>query len=42
MAERVFNIRRWTPMPAGGHFAALEEPLRLAEDIRAFFHDFRA
>jgi microsomal epoxide hydrolase len=32
------NIRRWTMMPAGGHFAALEEPVALAADIRAFFH----
>jgi microsomal epoxide hydrolase len=29
-------------MPAGGHFAAMEEPERLAEDIRAFFRPFRA
>jgi pimeloyl-ACP methyl ester carboxylesterase len=42
IAERTFNIQRWTPMPSGGHFAALEEPERLAEDIRAFFRDFRA
>lgn len=40
-AERVFNVRRWTPMPSGGHFAALEEPERLVEDIRAFFRDLR-
>jgi microsomal epoxide hydrolase len=40
-AERVFNIRRWTAMPAGGHFAALEEPEALAADIRAFFRDLR-
>jgi pimeloyl-ACP methyl ester carboxylesterase len=40
-AERVYDIRRWTPMPAGGHFAALEEPEALAADIRAFFHDLR-
>ena len=40
-AERVFNIRRWTPMPAGGHFAALEEPDALAADLRAFFRDLR-
>ena len=38
-AERVYQIRRWTPMPAGGHFAALEEPEALAADIRAFFRD---
>jgi len=38
-AERVYDIRRWTSMPAGGHFAALEEPAALADDIRAFFRD---
>ncbi len=41
MAERTFNIRRWTPMPAGGHFAALEEPERLAQDVREFFRPLR-
>jgi microsomal epoxide hydrolase len=40
-AERMYNIRRWTEMPAGGHFAALEEPQALAADIRAFFRDLR-
>jgi microsomal epoxide hydrolase len=40
-AERVYDIRRWTVMPAGGHFAALEEPELLAADIRAFFRDLR-
>ena len=40
-AERFFNVQRWTPMPAGGHFAALEEPALLAEDIRAFFRPLR-
>jgi pimeloyl-ACP methyl ester carboxylesterase len=40
-AERVFNITRWTVMPAGGHFAALEEPEALAADLRAFFRDLR-
>ena len=24
--ERVFNVARWTQMPCGGHFAALEQP----------------
>jgi hypothetical protein len=28
-------------MPSGGHFAALEEPDLLVEDIRAFFSDLR-
>jgi pimeloyl-ACP methyl ester carboxylesterase len=36
-AERLYNVRRWTPMPAGGHFAAAEEPERLAGDIASFF-----
>lgn len=40
-AERMYNIRRWTVMPAGGHFAALEEPDALAADVRAFFRDLR-
>jgi pimeloyl-ACP methyl ester carboxylesterase len=28
-------------MPRGGHFAALEEPELLAQDIRAFFRPLR-
>jgi microsomal epoxide hydrolase len=36
-AARTYNITRWTEMPAGGHFAAMEEPALLVEDIRAFF-----
>jgi pimeloyl-ACP methyl ester carboxylesterase len=40
-AERMYNIRRWTPMAAGGHFAALEEPEALAADLRAFFRELR-
>jgi pimeloyl-ACP methyl ester carboxylesterase len=36
-AERLYNVRRWTPMPRGGHFAAVEEPELLARDIAAFF-----
>jgi pimeloyl-ACP methyl ester carboxylesterase len=39
--ERSFNVQRWTEMPRGGHFAALEEPELLAEDIRAFFRPLR-
>jgi pimeloyl-ACP methyl ester carboxylesterase len=38
-AERVFDVRRWTPMTEGGHFAALEEPQALAAEVRAFFRD---
>ena len=40
-AERSLNIRRWTTMPSGGHFAALEEPELLANDLREFFRDYR-
>ena len=40
-AERFFNVQRWTEMPRGGHFAAMEEPELLAEDIRTWFHPFR-
>jgi microsomal epoxide hydrolase len=36
-AEEAFNIKRWTVMPSGGHFAAMEEPKLLADDMRAFF-----
>jgi pimeloyl-ACP methyl ester carboxylesterase len=34
--ERVYDVRRWTEMPAGGHFAALEQPALLAADVKAF------
>ncbi len=40
-AERFFNVARWTKMPRGGHFAAMEEPELLAEDIRTFFRPLR-
>jgi pimeloyl-ACP methyl ester carboxylesterase len=40
-AERCYNIKRWTEMPSGGHFPALEEPFLLVEDIRAFARNFR-
>jgi len=35
--ERGYNVRRWTRMPAGGHFAAMEQPVLLAGDIAEFF-----
>lgn len=40
-AERFFNVQRWSPMSRGGHFAAMEEPDLLADDIRAWFRGFR-
>lgn len=39
--ERVYNISHWTEMPRGGHFAALEQPDLLVEDIRAFARTLR-
>ena len=35
-AERIYNVTQWTEMPRGGHFAAMEEPGLLIEDIRKF------
>ncbi|MGH2633851.1 MAG: alpha/beta fold hydrolase, partial [Tepidiformaceae bacterium] len=40
-AEPRFNIVRYTEMPRGGHFAALEEPELLLDDVRAFFATVR-
>ena len=41
LGERFLRVARWTEMPRGGHFAALEEPELLAEDVRAFFRPLR-
>jgi len=35
-AERAYNIVRWTEMPRGGHFAAMEEPDLFVDDVRAW------
>jgi pimeloyl-ACP methyl ester carboxylesterase len=34
--NRYFNIQQWTKMSKGGHFAAMEQPELLANDIRKF------
>ena len=39
--ERGYNILRWTEFASGGHFAAMEEPDLLVEDMRAFFRPLR-
>jgi pimeloyl-ACP methyl ester carboxylesterase len=36
------DIRRWTMMPKGGHFAAMEQPESLAREIVEFFRPLRA
>ncbi len=42
VAERMYtNIQRWTVMPQGGHFAAMEQPEALAAEVRAFFRGLR-
>jgi pimeloyl-ACP methyl ester carboxylesterase len=35
------TIARWTEFDRGGHFAALEQPELLVDDIRSFFHSLR-
>lgn len=41
LAERGYNITHWTDMQFGGHFAAMEEPQRFVEDVRAFARTLR-
>ncbi|WP_298922259.1 epoxide hydrolase family protein [uncultured Roseobacter sp.] len=40
-ADRIYNITHWTEMPRGGHFAAMEEPEMLVNDIRKFARTLR-
>jgi microsomal epoxide hydrolase len=43
LAEGMYSdIRRWTRMPKGGHFAAMEQPALLAHEIREFFRPLRS
>jgi pimeloyl-ACP methyl ester carboxylesterase len=42
MAQKVYpDLRRWSVMQRGGHFAALEQPEVLVGEIRAFFRECR-
>ncbi|MEV6658300.1 epoxide hydrolase family protein [Nocardia fluminea] len=41
IAERSHNIVRWTEFDRGGHFAAMEEPDLITDDLRATFRDYR-
>ena len=42
IAEKTYtNIQRWTEMKKGGHFAAMEQPAALAEEIQQFFRPLR-
>jgi pimeloyl-ACP methyl ester carboxylesterase len=40
-ARSYTDLRRWTVMPRGGHFAAMEQPEPLAGEISAFFRLLR-
>ncbi|MFD1827872.1 epoxide hydrolase family protein [Mumia zhuanghuii] len=42
LAERLYDIRHWSEFESGGHFAAMEVPELLAEDVREFFSRVRA
>lgn len=37
IAEQGIAIEQWTEYPDGGHFAAMEQPAALIDDIRRFF-----
>ena len=39
--EARYNLVKWTEMPRGGHFAALEQPDLLVTDVRDFFRTLR-
>lgn len=39
--EAQLHVVHWTEMPRGGHFAALEEPQLLVDDVRTFFRKVR-
>src|SRR6202045_4086689 len=42
IAEKTYtNIQRWTEMKKGGHFAAMEQPAALANEIQQFFRQLR-
>jgi microsomal epoxide hydrolase len=41
LAEQIDNIVHWSEFDRGGHFAALEEPDLLTDDVRSFFRGLR-
>jgi hypothetical protein len=40
-AENAYNLRSYNRYDRGGHFAALEEPDLLVDDVRSFFREVR-
>jgi microsomal epoxide hydrolase len=41
VVEQDMNLVRWTRMPAGGHFAAWEQPAAFAREVGDFFSQWR-
>lgn len=41
VASRAYNIQRWEQLQAGGHFAAMEEPVAFAADLIEAFRPYR-
>jgi pimeloyl-ACP methyl ester carboxylesterase len=39
--EEAYDLRHWTVMPKGGHFAALEQPESYVNDLRDFYRLLR-
>ena len=39
--EASYDLVRWTDIPRGGHFAAMEVPNLFVPEVRAFFRDLR-
>jgi len=39
--ERMYNINSWTVMKRGGHFAAMEQPKALMDDMQQFFRNIK-
>jgi pimeloyl-ACP methyl ester carboxylesterase len=39
--DRIYNVTQWSKFPRGGHFAAMEEPELLVEDVRKFARKLR-
>lgn len=40
-ATHNFNITRWNTISQGGHFTAMEEPVKFSNEIREFFRPYR-
>ena len=41
VAAEVTNLKRWTELPRGGHYAPSEQPEAVIGELRAFFRELR-